>query len=188
MMPDRVMSIDKTEFNGYLKPCPFCGGEAEMREGGSFDRGYTYTASCLHTNCRGFDFPGGDRYDTPAKAAEAWNKRYEEPDTAEKDTGEADGKRWWYTDEGYEKFSKALDECQDLTRMPRGMWDFIMDTYDRLAVPNPDKMTDDQKKLKWELICAEGNDWKYGRMMVCREKKIVRNLTFDEFYGGAVVD
>lgn len=81
-----------------------------------------------------------------------------------------------------------MDTCTDLTRMPRKLWYFIMDTYDRLAVPNPDNMTENQKKLKWELACAKGNDWKYGRVMICRKKKIMRNLTFEEFRSSAAVD
>jgi hypothetical protein len=76
-MPDQVMSIYRIEFDGFLEACPFCGKKAEMRQGGSIDWGYTYTVSCLHSNCRGFSIPGGDRYDTPERAAEEWNKRAE---------------------------------------------------------------------------------------------------------------
>lgn len=41
----------------------------------------------------------------------------------------------------------------------------------------------------WNVFVPRGNDSKYGRKWVDWEKKVYRNhCTFDEFYGGAVVD
>jgi hypothetical protein len=41
---------------------------------------------------------------------------------------------------------------------------------------------------KWHKVCRKGNDWKYGHFYVSIETKEYRNATFDEFYGGGIVD
>lgn len=48
-----------------IKPCPFCGGEAELYRGGIK---YVLCKECLATSC---DFK------TEAEAIEAWNARHE---------------------------------------------------------------------------------------------------------------
>lgn len=61
-----------------LKPCPFCGGEANtFQTRWTNNRWYTCCPSC-ETIC---GLPDGDefvgKYDTEAEAAEAWNTRAE---------------------------------------------------------------------------------------------------------------
>ena len=54
-----------------LKPCPFCGGEAEMLTAESMNGGYLFGIMC--NDCRS----RGDVYGTEAEAIAAWNTRYE---------------------------------------------------------------------------------------------------------------
>lgn len=54
-----------------LKPCPFCGGEAETLTADSMHGGYLFGIMC--NDCRS----RGDVYDTEAEAIEAWNTRAE---------------------------------------------------------------------------------------------------------------
>ena len=54
-----------------LKPCPFCGGEAEMLTAESMHGGYLFGIMC--NDCRS----RGDVYDTEAEAIAAWNSRAE---------------------------------------------------------------------------------------------------------------
>ena len=53
-----------------LKPCPFCGGEAEIiRQPGYGDK--PYAASCGTGGCMAVIFP----FATPEEAAKKWNRR-----------------------------------------------------------------------------------------------------------------
>ena len=52
-----------------LKPCPFCGGEAETLTAESMHGGNLYGVMCA--NCAG----RSDVYDTEAEAIAAWNSR-----------------------------------------------------------------------------------------------------------------
>jgi len=52
-----------------LKPCPFCGGEAETLTAESMYGGYLFSIMCNDCCSR------GDIYDTEAEAIEAWNTR-----------------------------------------------------------------------------------------------------------------
>lgn len=52
-----------------LKPCPFCGGEAETLTADSMNGGYLFGIMC--NDCRS----RGDVYDTEAEAVAAWNTR-----------------------------------------------------------------------------------------------------------------
>ena len=52
-----------------LKPCPFCGGEAEMLTAESMHGGYLFGIMC--NDCRS----RGDIYDNEAEAIAAWNSR-----------------------------------------------------------------------------------------------------------------
>lgn len=54
-----------------LKPCPFCGGEAETLTADSMHGGYLFGIMC--NDCRS----RGDVYDTEAEAIAAWNTRAE---------------------------------------------------------------------------------------------------------------
>lgn len=54
-----------------LKPCPFCGGEAEILTAESMHGGNLYGVMC--DCCAG----RADVYDTEAEAIEAWNTRAE---------------------------------------------------------------------------------------------------------------
>lgn len=40
----------------------------------------------------------------------------------------------------------------------------------------------------WQRVYREGCDSKYGTIMVSHEMRAWRHPTFDEFYGGAVID
>lgn len=55
-----------------LKPCPFCGGEAETLTAESMHGGYLFGIMC--NDCRS----RGDVYDTEAEAIAAWNTRHVE--------------------------------------------------------------------------------------------------------------
>lgn len=52
-----------------LKPCPFCGGEAKIRDYSIQDLGPEIDVFC--TNCGGQTFV----YETEGEAIEAWNRR-----------------------------------------------------------------------------------------------------------------
>ena len=54
-----------------LKPCPFCGGKAEILTAESMHGGYLFGIMC--NDCRS----RGDVYETEAEAIAAWNTRAE---------------------------------------------------------------------------------------------------------------
>ena len=66
----------EAEVRDELKPCPFCGGEADMNFivpiGGNFN---TYMVGCLDVECRGTSFGMQLGYRTVERAIEAWNRR-----------------------------------------------------------------------------------------------------------------
>lgn len=43
-------------------------------------------------------------------------------------------------------------------------------------------------KYKWEMVTTNDHDYKYGRMMISREYKLIRRTTMGEFYGAGTVD
>ena len=57
-----------------LKPCPFCGGEAELSEG-RFDGKNTSYVMCKRCASQGEFFFVSPRYASAEKAIEAWNRR-----------------------------------------------------------------------------------------------------------------
>ena len=54
-----------------LKPCPFCGGEAELRIVGIGGYDTAREIRCPRCGC------GTDYYDDSQEATEAWNRRVE---------------------------------------------------------------------------------------------------------------
>lgn len=52
-----------------LKPCPFCGGKAEIYDGITFGFQRQYEPRCVKCEC------AIGLYDTEEQAAEAWNRR-----------------------------------------------------------------------------------------------------------------
>lgn len=67
-----------------LKPCPFCGGEAELRSEYSSDSGYWFRVDCNNKGCMGLTKrPSWDQVcstgwrDIEQEAIEAWNTRAE---------------------------------------------------------------------------------------------------------------
>ena len=53
-----------------LKPCPFCGGKAEIV---NVNMGKFFDVSCKHLWCRGY--AESVMYNTEVEAIEAWNHR-----------------------------------------------------------------------------------------------------------------
>jgi len=51
-----------------LKPCPFCGGKAEVHE---------FNGKCFMAYCSKCACEQGRNYTTEKAAIKAWNKRYE---------------------------------------------------------------------------------------------------------------
>lgn len=54
-------------------------------------------------------------------------------------------------------------------------------TYTKVETSKKDKET-------WYKVYYDNCDAKYGQFMVCPTLKQWRNVTFDEFYGGGIVD
>lgn len=52
-----------------LKPCPFCGGEAEVFRGTTYGFHYLYEPRCIKCEC------ALGVYETEEQAIEAWNRR-----------------------------------------------------------------------------------------------------------------
>lgn len=64
----------------------------------------------------------------------------------------------------------------------------IMDLKKRCASGEPlHDSADKSKASDWKIVCV-GNDSKYGRIAYSPSLDIMRQLTFDEFYGGGIVD
>ena len=53
---------------------------------------------------------------------------------------------------------------------------------------NYKEVTDDYPKGTWYKVCRRGNDYKYGSYMIEPNLMLWRGQTFDEFYGGGIVD
>ena len=60
--------------NEELKPCPFCGGGAEMSQG-RFDGKDTSYVMCKKCAARGEFFVVSPKYASNEKAVKAWNRR-----------------------------------------------------------------------------------------------------------------
>ena len=58
-----------------LLPCPFCGGEVELRHDTSsdYERHWTYTVRCPNQEC-GCDF---GHYEMASQVATKWNRRHD---------------------------------------------------------------------------------------------------------------
>ena len=57
-----------------LKPCPFCGGTAELSEGKFDEKAMSYVM-CRKCEARGEFFNVSPRYASAIRAIEAWNRR-----------------------------------------------------------------------------------------------------------------
>lgn len=55
-----------------LKPCPFCGGKAELKEYSRIPYGFDYAARCSKTGCIG---KLTKRFSDKEIAVSMWNKR-----------------------------------------------------------------------------------------------------------------
>ena len=72
----RRMAVAALSNGDDLKPCPFCGGEAEVTDEDSYgfsDGDWFVCCTECHTYL-GFD----SQYETPQEAIEAWNARVDE--------------------------------------------------------------------------------------------------------------
>lgn len=58
-----------------LKPCPFCGGEAEMNYSGGFFRARCQDETCYGYHASGHDEVSFTRYADLGMAVEKWNDR-----------------------------------------------------------------------------------------------------------------
>ena len=65
--------------NKELKPCPFCGGKAELKKDGAYDQSWNYMSyACVEcTNCHvTIESHKGDCQDTTEQeAVSKWNRR-----------------------------------------------------------------------------------------------------------------
>jgi len=66
-----------------IKPCPFCGCEAELHEDGFRDK-ESYDIRCTDGNCY-LSYGAGWRFSTVSEARELWNRRDELDNTDQKD-------------------------------------------------------------------------------------------------------
>lgn len=76
----------------------------------------------------------------------------------------------------------------DVTDIREDLWEWIFCNYKMVGEGSKTPMTPEMWKYNWETACKKGNDWKYGRFKIDREHMLWRKLTFDEFYGGGIVD
>ena len=70
----------RADFRTALKPCPFCGHNAEMTEKYHTDEGYIISVGCSNCFCKitknlWFDFNKSCIENTIAKMVEKWNMR-----------------------------------------------------------------------------------------------------------------
>lgn len=78
--------------------------------------------------------------------------------------------------------NEDVKNIADYHSIPRESYDWICENYTEI------KAEEGSPDDKWICICCKGNDFKYGRMMICIDKMLIRNLTFGEFYRGSFVD
>jgi Lar family restriction alleviation protein len=55
-----------------LKPCPFCGGEASVKQAPGISSPVMFTIGCLDESCIGFP---AIKFQTRKDAVAAWNRR-----------------------------------------------------------------------------------------------------------------
>lgn len=68
-------------------------------------------------------------------------------------------------------------------------WDRIKRDYEfRMNESDYNMPADCAEHHDWTRVYCEGCDSKYGTIMVSHEMRAWRHPTFDEFYGGAVID
>lgn len=93
------------------------------------------------------------------------------------------------------------DDVRAIRLVPDCMWDLpiLQDklTDTQILIMNLKKRRDAGEKIldksehskanDWKIVCI-GNDCKYGRVAYSQSLDVMRGLTFDEFYGGGIVD
>ena len=67
------------------------------------------------------------------------------------------------------------------TSISQEAYDYIKKNYKKIS-------RDSGGNKKWVKVHVAGNDAKYGSFMICVDTKEWRNVSFDEFYGGGIVD
>lgn len=82
-----------------LKPCPFCGGEAVLKELHHVPNGYDYTPTCLNPSCAGRITK---KWINKEDAIKAWNRRTE----PERKKGE-----WLYKPNEYDDDTYECSQC-----------------------------------------------------------------------------
>lgn len=75
------------------------------------------------------------------------------------------------------------------TMIPAAEWSRIKRDYEfRMNESDYNMSADCAVHHDWTRVYCEGCDSKYGTIMVSHEMCAWRHPTFDEFYGGAVID
>lgn len=83
--------------------------------------------------------------------------------------------------------SKSIKD--ELKRLEGGIGGELSDETMDYILKNFTKVGEnDTKGLNWVTIHRKGSDYKYGRLNVCMATREWRNLSFAEFYDGAIVD
>lgn len=73
--------------------------------------------------------------------------------------------------------------------IPPAEWDRIKGEYAFVRNVSDFEMPEEcRAHSDWQRVFKQGCDSKYGTIMVSHEMRAWRHPTFDEFYGGAVID
>lgn len=78
---------------------------------------------------------------------------------------------------------KDSGDTKSLHRISEPTADYVYNVYTNVK-PIPANING----KTWFKVCREGNDVKYGSYYICIDTMERRNSTFDEFYGGGIVD
>lgn len=92
-----------------------------------------------------------------------------------------------YSNSKYTSQSDIEDQLNDLknSKWPNSPISVELNDY---ILKNFKKVNKNDTEGKWIKVYKSGNDSKYGSYMINIERKLRRNTSFDEFYGGGVVD
>ena len=72
--------------------------------------------------------------------------------------------------------------CESLSHLSGFTITYQMDKFIR------NNYTETNSSGKFFTVCRKGNDTKYGRYKIDPYNMVWRGLTFNEFYGGGIVD